>query len=78
MAAALLLRGTMFRHPVGRKEPSPPIVKQWWCVSCLEQIALDSHGRCSNCGSNAVDRIINLEVPATVPKGLQNTASRSD
>jgi Zn finger protein HypA/HybF involved in hydrogenase expression len=30
---------------------------QWWCVSCLTQIQLDSHGRCSNCGSDAVDRI---------------------
>ncbi len=30
---------------------------QWWCVSCLTQIGLDSHGRCSNCGSDAVDRI---------------------
>ena len=25
--------------------------KQWWCVSCLAQIALDIHGRCSTCGS---------------------------
>ncbi len=30
---------------------------QWWCVSCLTQIQLDNHGRCSNCGSDAVDRI---------------------
>jgi len=31
--------------------------KQWWCVSCLAEIELDTHGRCSACGSNAVDRI---------------------
>ena len=30
---------------------------QWWCVSCLTQIELDHHGRCGNCGSDAVDRI---------------------
>lgn len=32
-------------------------MKQWWCVSCLAQIALDRHGRCSMCGSDSVDRI---------------------
>jgi hypothetical protein len=31
--------------------------KQWWCVSCLTEIDLDTHGRCSACGSDAVDRI---------------------
>jgi hypothetical protein len=31
--------------------------KQWWCVSCLAEIELDNHGRCSACGSDAVDRI---------------------
>jgi hypothetical protein len=32
--------------------------KRWWCVSCFTQIDLDRHGRCSICGSEAVDRII--------------------
>lgn len=31
--------------------------RQWWCASCLAQIDLDSHGRCSSCGSDAVDLI---------------------
>ena len=31
--------------------------KNWICVSCLSQIALDVHGRCSTCGSDAVERI---------------------
>ncbi len=31
--------------------------KQWWCVNCLTPIELDIHGRCSTCGSDAVDRI---------------------
>lgn len=32
--------------------------KRWWCVSCFTQIDLDIHGRCSICGSDAVDRIV--------------------
>jgi hypothetical protein len=32
--------------------------KQWWCVSCLAESELDTHGRCSACGSDAVDRIV--------------------
>jgi len=32
--------------------------KRWWCVSCFTQIDLDRHGRCSICGSDAVDRIV--------------------
>lgn len=31
--------------------------KRWWCVSCLEQVTLDKHGRCDTCGSDAVARI---------------------
>lgn len=31
--------------------------KQWFCVSCISQIDLDIHGRCSNCGSDAVERM---------------------
>jgi len=31
--------------------------RKWWCASCLAQIDLDSHGRCSSCGSDAVDLI---------------------
>jgi hypothetical protein len=31
--------------------------RQWCCVSCLAEIELDTHGRCSSCGSDAVDRI---------------------
>jgi hypothetical protein len=30
---------------------------EWWCVSCVTDIELDTHGRCSTCGSDAVDRI---------------------
>jgi len=45
--------------------------KQWLCVSCLEQIALDSHGRCSTCGSDAVDRIMNLDVSGHRSQGIQ-------
>jgi hypothetical protein len=31
--------------------------KQWFCVSCISQIDLDTHGRCSICGSDAVERM---------------------
>jgi hypothetical protein len=31
--------------------------KQWFCVNCISQIQLDTHGRCSNCGSDAVERM---------------------
>jgi len=31
--------------------------KQWFCVSCISQIELDTHGRCSTCGSDAVERM---------------------
>jgi len=31
--------------------------KQWFCVSCVSEIELDTHGRCSTCGSDAVERI---------------------
>ncbi len=37
---------------------------QWWCASCLAQIALDNHGRCSACGSDAVDRVAKPELSA--------------
>jgi predicted RNA-binding Zn-ribbon protein involved in translation (DUF1610 family) len=33
------------------------IKKQWRCLSCLAEIELDTHGRCSSCGSDAVYRI---------------------
>jgi hypothetical protein len=36
-----------------------PMEKQWFCVSCISQIELDTHGRCSMCGSDAVDRVEN-------------------
>lgn len=39
-------------------------MNQWFCASCLSQIALDNHGRCSTCGSDAVDRVAKAEVPA--------------
>ena len=32
--------------------------KRWWCASCFTQMNLDIHGRCSICGSDAVDRIV--------------------
>ena|GEM_PF-4605032 len=31
--------------------------KKWFCVSCISQIELDTHGRCSTCGSDAVERM---------------------
>ena len=31
--------------------------KEWFCVSCLVETDLDIHGRCSSCGSDAVDRV---------------------
>jgi hypothetical protein len=33
------------------------MAKQWFCVSCVSQIELDTHGRCSTCGSDAVERM---------------------
>jgi hypothetical protein len=44
----------MFAHLNGR---SGTMNKNWFCVSCLSQISLDVHGRCSTCGSDAVERI---------------------
>ncbi len=33
------------------------MAKLWFCVSCVSQIDLDTHGRCSVCGSDAVERM---------------------
>jgi hypothetical protein len=50
--------------------------KRWWCASCFTQIDLDRHGRCSVCGSDAVDRIIVRQSSAM--KALEKpAASRS-
>ena len=40
-----------------RRQSGEPMEKQWFCVSCISQIELDTHGRCSTCGSDAVERI---------------------
>jgi Zn finger protein HypA/HybF involved in hydrogenase expression len=32
-------------------------MKRWWCMGCQEQVALDKHGRCEVCESEAVDLI---------------------
>jgi hypothetical protein len=50
------LSGAILAHLSINREAST-MKTQWWCVSCLTQIELDHHGRCSNCGSDAVDRI---------------------
>ncbi len=31
------------------------IKETWWCGNCCTSIELDIHGRCGNCGSDAVD-----------------------
>jgi hypothetical protein len=41
----------------GQGQPGEPMEKQWFCVSCISQIDLDIHGRCSTCGSDAVERM---------------------
>ncbi len=62
MAPPLLLFQIMFGSLNSRQKSVEPVIKkQWLCISCLEPVALDAHGRCSTCGSDAVDRIINLE-----------------
>jgi hypothetical protein len=38
-------------------QPGEQMKKQWFCVSCVSQIELDTHGRCSTCGSDAVERV---------------------
>lgn len=48
--------------------------KRWWCVSCFAQIDLDRHGRCSICGSDAVDRIVR---GASGINALEQTPSQS-
>lgn len=57
MAAPLLLS----ERPMSLIQLLEPIRgairKQWCCVSCVAEIELDIHGRCSSCGSDAVDRI---------------------
>jgi len=32
-------------------------MKHWWCAGCEEEVGLDRHGRCGNCGSEAVDLV---------------------
>ena len=41
----------------GQGQLGEPMKKQWFCVSCISQIELDTHGRCSICGSDAVERM---------------------
>jgi hypothetical protein len=54
--------------------------KQWWCVSCLAEIELDTHGRCDACGSDAVDRIergaFAMNVPPESAATILTDASR--
>jgi len=71
LGPAIALFRNMFRFFNLRRQSGESIMKQWWCASCLEQISLDSHGRCSTCGSDAVGRIANLEVSNRRPQGLQ-------
>jgi hypothetical protein len=45
-------------------------MKHWWCAGCEEEVGLDRHGRCGNCGSEAVDMVtvqdeLNRPVSAT-------------
>lgn len=30
-------------------------MKPWFCLDCRQCVDLDTHGRCSHCGSDAVD-----------------------
>jgi hypothetical protein len=46
--------------------------KRWWCASCFTHIDLDMHGRCSICGSDAVDRIVVRDASAV--KALEKPA----
>ena len=32
-------------------------MKRWWCMGCQAQVALNKHGRCEVCESEAVDLI---------------------
>jgi hypothetical protein len=32
-------------------------MKHWWCAGCEAEVGLDKHGRCGNCGSEAVDLV---------------------
>jgi Zn finger protein HypA/HybF involved in hydrogenase expression len=29
----------------------------WWCMDCLAEVELDTHGRCGSCESEAVDSV---------------------
>jgi hypothetical protein len=62
----------MFRSSINQqKSVEPTISKQWLCISCLEPVALDAHGRCGTCGSDAVDRIINFDASNHGTQGLE-------
>jgi len=37
--------------------------RDWWCQDCSTTVVLDTHGRCSNCGSSAV----HVAIPETQP-----------
>ena len=30
-------------------------MKRWWCMQCQAKVALNKHGRCEMCESEAVD-----------------------
>lgn len=55
LAAPLLPSKAYVTH--SRVKSGGAMRKQWWCASCVAEIDLDNRGRCSACGSDAVDKI---------------------
>jgi len=51
--------------------------KRWWCASCFTQMELDVHGRCSTCGSDAVDRIARSARSASEMNALEQAPAPS-
>jgi hypothetical protein len=43
-------------------------MKRWWCMQCQAKVALNKHGRCETCESEAVD-------PMRASKGLNRPVS---
>src|SRR5712692_8926519 len=45
------------------RSEAQPMKEQWWCTNCGVSVDLDTHGRCSACGSDAVDSVERRGLP---------------
>jgi len=51
-------------------------MNRWWCMDCRTAVETDRHGRCGNCGSEAVDlKEVTNELTASVSAAQVASAS---